>query len=49
MPRLRTSVGKSSLQKKMAVWKPPVMATFPIIAKAITEELYAERRNKWSS
>ena len=41
-PRLLTSVGKSSLEKKMMVWKHPVMVTFPIMAKATTVVVYTE-------
>ena len=41
-PRLLTSVGKSSLEKKMTVWKPPVMAIFPMMAKATTVLVYTE-------
>ena len=42
IPRLLTSVGKSSLANKVTVWNPAVMATFPIMANTITLLLYTE-------
>ena len=40
MPRLLTSVGKSSLEKKRIVRKHPVMVSFPIMAKTNTVVVY---------
>lgn len=41
-PRIRTSVGKSSLQWRKKIWYAAEMANLPVIAKHITTQLGSE-------